>query len=87
MIEEYKKKAERAELVALCALGLVFGMLCSLAVCKAYQSGREAERAEFESAEQLRQAQAQAYEEGAEWGNADGWRACIEENNLYERYY
>lgn len=57
-------------------LGVAFGMML----------GRGAERAEIERAEELRQAQAQAYDEGAEFGNGEGWRECIEENNLYDRY-
>ena len=27
------------------------------------------------------------YDEGWYDGRADGWQGCIEENNLYERYY
>ena len=58
------------------AFGVAFGVIL----------GRGMERAEVERAEELRQAQAQAYDEGAEWGNGEGWRECIEENNLYDRY-
>lgn len=81
---EMRKRAERAE-----TLAVAFGMLLAVAlVVGAFAVGvkvGENNGAEV-GAEQLRKAQAQAYDEGAQFGNDEGWRECIEENNLYDRY-
>lgn len=81
---EMRKRAERAECLAwafglVLAFVLVFGAFV-VGVKVGEQKGAEV------GAEQLRKAQAQAYDEGAEFGNGEGWRECIEENNLYDRY-
>ena len=71
----------RREMLGVClavAVALVVGVLVG--------RGWGASEGASVRAEELRKAQASAYDEGAQFGNDDGWRECIEENNLYSRY-
>ena len=82
MTSRNRARAEgRAEMLGVCLLvagALVVGYIVGV--------GRGASEGASVRASELRQAQASAYDEGAQFGNDDGWRECIEENNLYDRY-
>lgn len=81
--KELMKIKNRAEVVtAVIMFGTLVALLALPLVAIAYGQGKANERAYWEGYNDAYNTAQAEYERGT----ADGWRGCIEENNLYDRY-
>lgn len=81
--KEVMKIKNRAEVItAVIMFGALVALLALPLVAIAYGQGKANERAYWEGYNDAYNSVQAEYERGV----GDGWRGCIEENNLYDRY-